>query len=163
MNESIDFDMISLNIRKRNYRYIGSGSGRRVYDLGDGYVVKVAKNNKGIAQNKAEHHISSSEHSNIFAKTIQVSEDFRMLIMVKAVRIRDLSEVRKYFNVKSNKELFQLNEIKSVCTSHNLILNDLYKTASWGMVNNCPVIIDYGFTHSVRVNYYSPFRFNLRF
>lgn len=161
MNANINFDMIILNIRKRNYQYIGSGSGRVVYDLGNGYVVKVAKNNKGIAQNKAESHISSSDHSNLFAKTIKVSEDFRLLIMEKAVRIRDFSEVRKYYNVIRNRELFQLEEIKSVILNHSLLQNDLYRTSSWGMLNQRPVIIDYGFTQQVRRNYYSPFNFNL--
>lgn len=157
MKEFIDFDIMILNIRKGNYKCIGSGSGRRVFDLGNGYVVKVAKNMKGIAQNKAERHISLSDHSNIFAKTIHVSDDFRFLIMEKADRIRDFSGVRRYYNVKSNRELFQLQEIKSVCINHNLLLNDLYRTANWGMINNRPVIIDYGFTQSVRRNYYSFF------
>lgn len=161
MKEIIDFEILILNIRKGNYQYIGSGSGRRVFDLGNGYVVKVAKNNKGIAQNEAEYHISSSDQSNIFAKTIQVSEDFRMLIMEKADRIRDFSEVRKYFNVKSNRELFQLEKIRSVLPNYDLLLNDLYRTANWGMINNRPVIIDYGFTQIVRRKYYSPFNFNL--
>lgn len=161
MNVIIDFDRIVLNIRKRNYQYIGSGSGRSVFDLGNGYVVKVAKNNKGIAQNKAELQISSEDHTNIFAKTIKVSEDSRLLIMEKAVRIKDFSEVRKYFNVKSNRELFQLEEIQSIFPKHNLLLNDLYRTANWGMINNRPVIIDYGFTQRVKRMYYSPFKFNL--
>lgn len=157
MKEFIDFDIMMLNIRKGNYKCIGSGSGRRVFDLGNGYVVKVAKNIKGIAQNKAERHISLSDHSNIFAKIIHVSEDFRFLIMEKAVRIRDFSGVRKYYNVKSNRELFLIQEIRSVFTNHNLLLNDLYRTANWGMINNRPVIIDYGFTQSVRRNYYTLF------
>ncbi|HHX11671.1 MAG TPA: hypothetical protein GX731_02535 [Clostridiales bacterium] len=161
MDKIIDLDSIIMNIRKGSYQFIGSGSGRRVYDLGNGYVAKVAKNNRGIAQNQAEHHISSSDHSNIFAKTIKVSEDFRLLIMEKAVRIRDFSEVRDFFNVESNRELFQLEEIKSVFPNYNLLLNDLYRSSNWGMINNRPVIIDYGFTQSVRRRYYSPFRFKL--
>ena len=161
MNEMIDFDLIILNIRKRNYRYIGSGSGRRVFDLGNGYVVKVAKNHRGIAQNEVEHHISLSDQSNIFAKTIKVSADFRMLIMEKAVRIRDFSEVWKYYNVNNNRELFELEVIKSVFTNHNLLLNDLYRTANWGMINSRPVIIDYGFTQKVKRKYYTFFGFTL--
>lgn len=154
----IDFDIIMLNLTKGNYHYIGSGSGRKVFDLGNGYVVKVAKNNRGIAQNEAENHISSSDQSELFAKTIKVSDDFRMLIMEKADRIRDFSEVRKYFNVKTNRELFRLEEIKSVFPNHNLLLNDLYRIANWGMINNRPVIIDYGFTQKIKRRYYSPFR-----
>ncbi len=157
MNYAKNIDIIILNIRKGNYQYLGSGSGRRVFDLGDGYVVKVAKNRRGIAQNEAEHHISLSDHSNIFAKIIQVSEDYRFLIMEKAVRIRNFSEVRKSFNVKSNRELFQLEEFRSIFQNHNLLSGDLYRTSNWGMINNHPVIIDYGFTRSVKRKYYFPF------
>lgn len=157
MNEMIDFDIIILNIRKGVYRRIGSGSGRIVYDLENGYVVKVAKNKKGFAQNEVEHHISLTDPSNIFAKVIEVSDDFHFLIMEKAVQIRDFYEVRRYFNVKSNRELFQLKEIRSVFTNHNLLMGDLYRTSSWGMIDNRPVIIDYGFTYKVRRKYYSLF------
>ena len=45
-------------MRQGNYIYIGSGSSRNVFDLGNGYVMKVAKNIAGIAQNKSEYRIS---------------------------------------------------------------------------------------------------------
>ena len=40
----IAFSQIMLRIKRGYYRYIGSGSGRKVFDLGNGYVIKVAKN-----------------------------------------------------------------------------------------------------------------------
>ena len=46
INELIDFETMRLNIRKGYYPYLGAGSGRIVYDLGNGYVVKVSKNSK---------------------------------------------------------------------------------------------------------------------
>lgn len=158
---NINYDRISQNIKKGIYHYIGEGSGRRVYDLANGYVVKVAKNYKGIAQNEAEHRISSSDKTKIFARTIGLSPDSRMLIMEKAIPIRDFSELRRYFNVNSNRELFRLEVIQSVYTNHNLLLNDLYRTVNWGMINRRPVIIDYGFTQGVRKKYYSPLGLNL--
>lgn len=160
MNYNINFDRIALNLQKGMYQYIGAGSGRRVYDLANGYVVKVAKNNKGIAQNEAEYRISSSDRSNLFAKTIAISPNSRMVIMEKAIPIQDFSELRRYFNVNSNKELFQLDIIQSVYANHNLLLNDLYRLANWGMIRRRPVIIDYGFTQVVRKKYYSPLGLN---
>lgn len=41
-----------FNERRMFCKYIGSGSSRNVFDLGNGYVMKVAKNLAGIAQNK---------------------------------------------------------------------------------------------------------------
>lgn len=153
----IDFDVIILDIRKGNYRCIGSGSGRKVFDLENGFVIKIAKNRKGIAQNEAEYHIASSNRSNFFAKITHVSEDFMLLIMEKAERIYHFSYVLNYFNVRSNRELFQIEEFRTILKNHNLLPVDLCKRANWGMINNCPVVIDYGFTWRVKRKYYFPF------
>ncbi len=156
-NVDINFDLIILNIRKGKYRCIGSGSGRRVFDLENGYVIKVAKNRKGIAQNEAEYQIAMTNHSNIFAKITHVSEDFMLLIMEKAERLYHFSYVLKYFNVRSNRELFQIEEFRTILKKHNLLSVDLCKRVNWGVINNCPVIIDYGFTWRVKRKYYFPF------
>jgi len=148
-----NIDQIILNLNKRSYKYIGSGSGRKVFDLGNGYVVKVAKNSKGVAQNKAEFEIASGCRSRLFAKIPIASRDFSLLIMEKADRIRHMSKVWSYYNVSSNKELFQLKELMDIPT-YGLLLPDLRKSASWGIIKNRPVIIDYGFTWYVKNKYY---------
>ena len=146
-----------LNMRRGKYRYIGSGSSRRVFDLGNGYVVKVAKNRAGIAQNKMEYKISLTDLSNLFAKVIQVSEDFYALIMEKADKIDNFSYVCNYFKARSIIEVLKLKEIQDIHYRYNLLLNDLCRTSSWGIINGRPVIIDYGFTREIRKRYYSGF------
>lgn len=153
----VDFEQIILDISRQTYIYIGSGSGRRVFDLGNEYVVKVAKNKKGIAQNEAEYQISLINRSNLFAKISQVSEDFSLLIMEKADKIKKISDVWKYFNVKSNRGLFKLEELKDISSKYNLLLQDLCRPANWGKINERPVIIDFGFTRKVKRKYYSLF------
>lgn len=148
------FDQIMLNITLGYYRYIGSGSGRQVFDLGNGYVIKVAKNQAGIAQNKSEYKISFYDRSDLFAKVIQVSNDFSLLIMKKADKIKDISFVWKYFNVTNKMELFNSKELQNIKTSYNLLLGDFARENSWGMINGKPVIVDYGFTREVREKYY---------
>lgn len=133
---------------------IGSGSGRRVYDLENGYVVKVAKNSKGVAQNKAEYRITLNDMSSIFAEVIAVSSNFIYLIMEKAFKINSLSYIRNYYNVQSNRQLFQKNEIKNFYLNNNLMLPDLLRPANWGVIHGKPVVIDYGFTRNVRQDYY---------
>ncbi|SEW45772.1 hypothetical protein [[Clostridium] fimetarium] len=150
----VDFDQIIANVRDGAYKSIGSGSGRRVFDLENGYVVKVAKNKKGIAQNEAEYQISSASNSALFAKILQISEDYRMLIMQKAEKIKHISEVWEYFNVKSNRELYNVGEIRYISSEYNLLMADLYRPVNWGRINARPVIIDFGFTRRVRKKYY---------
>ena len=151
---AIVFNQIMMNITRGYYRYIGSGSGRKVFDLGNGHVIKVAKNAAGIAQNKSEYKISSNDHSNLFAKVIKVSDDFRLLIMQRADKIYDFSYVWKYFNVTSKSELFNSKELRNINRNYNLLLGDFARTSSWGIINGRPVIIDYGFTREVKERYY---------
>ena len=146
-----------LNTAHRKYRYIGSGSSRKVFDLGNGYVVKVARNKAGIAQNKMEYKISLTTSSNLFAKVIQSSKDFNALIMEKADKVDDFSYICNYFNVQNIIEVLRLEEIQNIHKSFNLLLNDLCRTSSWGIINGRPVIVDYGFTTEIRKRYYHRF------
>ena len=150
----IAFNEIKLNITRGYYRYIGSGSGRQVFDMGNGYVIKMAKNQAGIAQNKSEYIISSNDHSDLFAKVIQASKNFKLLIMQKAEKIYNISYILKYFNVKNEMELFNLKELQNIASSYNLLLADLNRNSSWGIINGRPVIVDYGFTREVSEIYY---------
>lgn len=152
----VDFDAISHNINMHKYALIGSGSGRHVFDLDNGYVVKTAKNRKGIVQNKAEYQIASMSSSDLFAKIIAISDNSNFLIMKKAERIGSISIVWRYFHVNSNHELFRLNIFEDFTTKYRLLLGDLCRKSSWGIIDGKPVIIDYGFTKDTR-KYYSRF------
>jgi len=148
------FNLIMFNIQRGYYKYIGSGSSRDVFDLENGYVVKMARNFAGIAQNKAEYNISNYSDSNLFAKVIKVSNDFNFLIMEKADKIYNISEVLDYFNVRDKKELLHLEELQNIKSNYNLILGDLDRKSSWGIIKRKTVIIDYGFTREVCQRYY---------
>lgn len=139
------------------YPLLGSGSGRKVYDLHNGAVLKAAKNAKGHAQNQVESIISEMDDSTLFAKVLFISSDNHYLIMEKAKTISDFSYVRDYFHVKTNKELFQLNDLKYISHKYNLLISDLCRPVNWGILDSRPVIIDYGFTGRIRRKYYSIF------
>ena len=148
------FNQIKFNLRRGLYRNIGSGSSRNVFDLDNGYVIKVAKNKAGIAQNESEYNISKRDNSGLFAKVIEVSNNFEFLIMEKADRVYYISDVLEYFKVESKKQLVNLKELQEIKRKYNLLFGDLKKKSSWGMINGKPVIIDYGFTREVHDRYY---------
>lgn len=152
----VDFKHISLNLRRGTYKFIGMGSGRVVFDMGNGYVVKAARNRKGIAQNQAEYKIAQADHTGLFAKIPGVSERYTLLVMAKADRIKSISFVWKYFNVRSNFELYQVEKLQEVYSRYDLMPKDLGRHVNWGQIDGKPVIIDYGFTREVRRNYYLP-------
>ena len=147
------FNNIKENINKGNYPRLGSGSGRVVFDLKNGYVIKAARNKRGIAQNKAECAIAKNDHSSMFAKIIDVSEDYHFVIMEKADRIKSISEVWRYYKVRNNRELSSLESFQKICSKHDLLMSDLYRRMNWGLVKGKPVIIDYGFTKETKKLY----------
>ena len=150
----MDFGQIALEIENGGAPLIGTGSGRRVYDLGNGFVAKVAKNARGIAQNKAEYRIAHKDTSGLFARISAVSTDYRTLLMERAERIADIALVWEYFHIKDNAQLYKLRALRDASSRYGLILGDLGRYQNWGWIGNRPVVIDYGFTQKVRSKYY---------
>jgi hypothetical protein len=150
-----DYKEIILNIKNGKLTRLGIGSSRIVYDLNDGFVVKIAKDIRGIYQNEAEHKTYLSHKSVLFAEVIHISEDNRFLIMPKAKRIKKINTVLRYYRVKSIKSLFNQDKlIISDIQDNDLSRNDLYRVSSWGLINNVPMIIDYGLTRSIFKKFY---------
>ena len=108
----------------------------------------------GREQNKAEYEISFEDSSGIFAEVIDVSNDYRMLIMRKAKKIKDMRIVWNYFNVDDKYEFYDCIYMQRLKNKYKLLLGDFEKASSWGIINGRPVIIDYGFTRHVEKKYY---------
>ena len=151
---TFDLQEIRMDISDGLYLCIGCGSGRQVFDLNNGYVVKAAKNRKGVAQNKVEQYISRNSRINLLAEVVMVSEDFSLLIMEKAQKLTDIHDVWDFFRVTSNKELLQHRDVKRLYTKYRLLPRDLLRACNWGRIGDDIVIIDYGFTLEVRMKYY---------
>ncbi len=152
-DESDYFKQILFNINTKSYKSIGQGSSRSVYDMGNGKVVKAARNRKGIAQNEVEYRIASDDNFALFAKVRAVSAGFQFLIMDKAKDIEDMSFVWDFFYVNNNRELYQ--KLRKVSSKYNLLVQDFGRAVNWGQINGKPIIIDYGFTRQVRKRYYN--------
>ena len=155
MDTTINLPEIITNLQNGKYPKLGSGSGRRVYDLQNGMALKIAKNVRGYAQNQVEYIISEMDDSELFAKVLFLSKDNLYLIMEKAEPITDFSQVRSYFQASTNRELFQMEDFSYIPRKYNLLISDLCRPVNWGLINNRPVIIDYGFTGRIKRRYYS--------
>ncbi len=149
----VKYDVISNRIEQKSLPVVGIGTGRVVYDLGNGYVVKKARNRKGLAQNRAEYQIATRSRSDLLADVISVSDDYIYLIMKKADKVTSFDLVRSYYKVKNLRELFGLDKFYQLIKNNGLLLPDLYQKTSWGIINGKPVLIDFGFTKDVRRYY----------
>ena len=58
------------------------------------------------------------------------------------------------FDVKNNQELLKHKELREIAIRYDLLMQDLLRPANWGIINEKPVVVDFGFTKSVRKNYY---------
>lgn len=150
----MNFDIIKKNLTQGTYQYIGSGSGRRVYDMKNGYVVKAAKNLKGYAQNQMENEIYLHDNTGMFASVADISIDFQMLVMQKGERMQSYHDLLNYYRVNNFNQLLSLPSFQYIIKRYHLIDADLRRMSSWGLIYGKPVIIDYGFTSEVMRRYY---------
>lgn len=145
-NLIIDFETVKIELKSGKYRYLGSGSARSVYDLENGYVVKAAKNKGGLIQNQIENKIYRQETEKLFAEVLAMSDDFRLLVMKKAERVKSLNQVLAYYQVDKMEQLLQEVHFWEIINKYNLVRADLIRRSSWGMLEQVPVLIDYGYT-----------------
>ena len=151
----LNLNLIYSNIQSNEYVNIGNGSGRSVYDIGEGYVAKYARNIRGVAQNFSEHEIYVSSYASILAEVYKISANNNILIMQKADPIEDINILIRYFNVKDKEDLIYVDIIRYLVYKYKLMPADLCKPGSWGIADNKPVLIDYGFTKWVSKKFYS--------
>lgn len=149
-----NYQDILNKIKNGEYRLIGLGSCRRVFSMNNGYVVKMAKDIRGIEQNKTEYDIYSSSNSRLFAEIPYISEDNRLLVMARAKRIRKMRTVYSYYKVNNINSLLKVNNLHADLKNNDLGTGDLRRASSWGFINGTPVIIDYGLTHNLFRKYY---------
>lgn len=149
-----NFNYIHRNLMDGKYPYIGTGSSRMVYDLDNGYVAKLAKNEKGFAQNMTEYRIYLDARYHLFAPIIDVSYDYKILIMQKGEKMQSYHDLFRYFEVTSFRELLRLDSLQWIVLRYHLIEADLRRMSSWGVLYERPVLIDYGYTNEVMQTYY---------
>jgi hypothetical protein len=131
-------------------KYIGSGVTRVVYDLGNGYVMKIAKSKKGIKCNKREvdmYKLSLKSLRKYFAQIIYYDTDYRWVIMKKYDRKFRNSRINRRLLMKLVKKFLDNGIIPSRGTGNyyksyarNLRLKKHLRLKR----SNQIVVIDYG-------------------
>jgi hypothetical protein len=173
----------SFNARKKyaaaNLKNLSSGSSRIVYLTPDKTVLKLAKNEKGLAQNEAESNpkmkskylnkILKKAKNNSwievpyldkltekqFKKITEISfNDFSSSIRygLKAVSGNTDKEKPKCFDEVSKHPLYK--EMLDIGKKFKLMPGDLSKISSWGSKDGKPVLIDAGLTQKVYEDFY---------
>ena len=190
-NMAIDFShLTSLGSYTARMKYmqaqstmLGKGSSRAVFDIGEGQVVKLAINDKGIAQNYAESSLSDNDNP-ILSKVFDVDAMGRYIVAEKAKKMNSAAfkkmtgqtfgtfagEMRwsdrmaHRGGVKTTSSFAE--KVKQWALRNNVMPGDLGRQANMGIVQRQdpedlfgyvrpqPAIIDYGFTRDVARQHY---------
>ena len=167
-----------IDYAEKNLDHLSSGSSRIVYKSPDGTIVKLAKNDKGIAQNKAEanpemkskylneiidHADNFSWIETHFLDKITVKEFEEMTHLDfddfgKAIKygLKDVSEdsntkPKKFADVEKS-DIYK--EMKKIGEKFKLMPGDIARISSWGTRDGKPVLIDAGLTKKVYEEFY---------
>jgi hypothetical protein len=157
----------------RNLKYLSSGSSRLVYLTGAETVVKLAKNERGLAQNKTES--NSKMKSKYLNKILSKSKDniwieVEFLDKITEKEFEELTEINfkefgecllyKQDSGKKPKNLDKISKTKifkemvRLGKDFDLAIGDMIRISSWGKRNNCPILIDSGLTDKTYDKFY---------
>ena len=162
----------------QNFVKLKAGSSRIAYDYGGDLVLKLAKNEKGIAQNRTEAdgfiqqnykeivanvldsdpndlYIVAEKATKITPSQFKQLSGFTMLnfyhYLIKKLEYRDKMEVED-FEKMENSEFVQ--EVLDLMVNMGMPSGDMGRISSWGKVKNRLVLIDYGLTKNIQDEYY---------
>jgi len=164
---------------EKNLKHLSSGSSRIVYSSPDDTIIKLAKNDKGIAQNKAEcnpkmkskylnkiisHAKNYSWMETHFLDKITVKEfeemtglnfdDFGSAIRYGLKNVSGNTDKEKPENFDKVEKSGIYKEMKKIGNQFKLMPGDLARISSWGTKDGKPVLIDAGLTKDVFAEFY---------
>jgi len=121
---------------------IGEGSGRKVYDLGNGYVLKEPYSETGLQQNKTELHV----YENAISVREYLCPTFKNKGNCNKMQKVDLITVEEFNIMKTNPAIIEV--IKYLYENFDLN-DDIDHFRSWGKINGKYVLLDYGYTNEL--------------
>ncbi len=176
--EDLETYQARIKYAEENLDHISSGSSRLVYKSPDETIIKLAKNDKGIAQNKAEsnpkmkskfinkilshadnyswietHYLDKISESDFKDMTKLEFEDFSDAIRYGLKKVSESDKTKpKNFDKIKNEEIYK--EMKRIGESCNLMPGDIARISSWGKKDGHPILIDAGLTKEVFEEFY---------
>lgn len=183
--KELDGIHIMLDYASSFLETLGTGSSRRAFLLSGKYVLKVALNEKGLAQNQAEVDVYTNPQSQaVVAKVYSFDPKYQWLISDLVKPITDVSEFEQLSGIDWRSFCDKVNRgmknkavepddpafVKSVVNTalkNNLLRGDIAQQdhghdpsqdvlSHWGKTpDGRLVLLDYGFTHEVWASHYS--------
>jgi hypothetical protein len=173
-----------LRYCKEHLQPIASGSGRYVFGIDANTVLKLAKNNKGVAQNEAEYDYANDSYISIIAEVFECDDDYLWIEMermnkctpnkfkaITGFTFYDFTMAINYYYDKflANKtrgfrepdnydeisDSELFDEIIDLISNFDMAHGDLFRLSSWGITNDGRLkIVDAGLNEDVYNQFY---------
>lgn len=163
---------------KKFLKPMGRGSSRMTFLLGGKKILKLAKNQAGIAQNEAEVDVYTNPSTkNVVSRIYSYDPQYKWLVseLVKPLSWDEFEKVTRWgwqefvdclksalvgggFQEKDVPQHMQqwFNAVLQMAKANNLSLGDLKVDDHWGKTaDNRVVLLDYGLTHDVGEKHYA--------
>jgi hypothetical protein len=173
----IETHSVRVEYAERNLDHLSSGTSRVVFTLpGKKEVLKLAKNDRGVAQNEAEAGLTCKYVNktlqacpNDYWKTSpfldKITEkefekltgaNFKDFGNALEYELRDVSgsKVDKPKNLDKMKELDIFKELVKLGKKHQLMPADMSRISSWGKIDDHPTLLDAGLTREIYDEFY---------
>lgn len=173
----------TYNARKkyaeRNLKHLSSGSSRIVYLTPGKTIIKLAKNDKGIAQNKAEanpemkskylnqiincakncawcetHYLEKITEKEFEEMTGLKFDDFGDALRYGLKSVSGNEDAKKPANFEQVAKSDIYKELKDIGERFKLLPGDIARISSWGTKDGKPVLIDAGLTRDIYDEFY---------
>lgn len=177
--EKLETYAARVKYAEKNLDHLSSGSSRVVYKLKDGSILKLAKNDRGLAQNKVEG--NPKMKSPFLNKLIKKAKNHAWINMTfldkitekefekmtgvkfgdfgKAINfgLKDVSDSPGKKKPKNFEEISKTKVYKALYNAgkeFKLMPGDMARISSWGTKDGHPVLIDAGLTKEIYDKYY---------
>lgn len=176
--EKLESYAARIKYAEKNLKHLSSGSSRVVYQLQDGSILKLAKNDRGLAQNKVE---GNSEMNSLYLNKLikkaknhawinvpflnKITEkefenltglnfkEFGKAISYGLKEVSGVEEVEpKNFKNISNSKIYK--ELDKLGKKFKLMPGDMARISSYGEKDGRPILIDAGLTKEIFDKYY---------
>lgn len=139
----------AVRVAAHHFKYLKSGSARKVFEYSDTLVLKIAYNKKGVAQNREEVRVwdwADSKQRKILSPIIDADNDWKWVLQKKVRPLKSISKLVKE-TLQTKKEI--LDSLETI----ELRQGDHHR--SLGILNSKRIVLfDYGFTDEVYRKYY---------
>jgi len=177
--ENLDTFSDRKEYAEKNLEHLSSGSSRIVYLTPKKTILKLAKNEKGLAQNKAEANpkmkskylneilgcagnyswIETSYLDKITTKQFKEMtgldfDDFGEAIRYGLKKVSENTDLDKPENFEKVEKSDIYKEMRRIGTEFKLMPGDIARISSWGVKDGHPVLIDAGLTADIFAKYY---------